>query len=348
MKQNIHVGIVGFGLSGRYFFAPFIEYVEGFKLEVVVSSQKEIINTEYPDVEVFSSIDEILADNAIQLVIVASPNYTHFDYAKKILKSGKHVIIEKPFTNSTKEADELIKLAKHKNLMLIPFQNRRWDAEFLTVRNVIEAGILGDVLEFESHFDRYRPQDQRTVWKNENLAGNGVLYDLGPHLIDQALCLFGEPQSVYADLKILRVGGKVVDTFEIHLHYGELKVILKAGVFIKELGPRLIVHGRKGSFVKYGLDQQEMNLRKGLKPKGNVLGTDPEQNYGILHYEENGCDVREKIETIPGNYALYFENVRDAIRGETELNVTAEQGKAIIKVIELAYKSQKQKTVVEY
>jgi scyllo-inositol 2-dehydrogenase (NADP+) len=344
---NITTSIIGFGLSGRYFFAPFIEHNPSYSLHSFVTSQKETVKSEYPGTIVYQSVDEVINNDDIKLVVVASPNYTHYDYARKALLSGKHVIVEKPFTVTVNEAEQLFKLAGERNLVLAPFQNRRWDGDFLTVKKIIEAGELGEIVYFESHFDRYRPQHDRVAWKNEQLPGNGILYDLGPHLIDQALCLFGMPKEIFADIGVQRQNGKVDDYFDIQLYYNELKIVLKASVMVREQGPRFIVHGRSGSFIKHGLDPQEMNLRSGMKPSDDKLGADSEENYGLIHTERNGSVVREKVETINGDYGKYFQNVANAINNTEQLTVSANDGLNIIRVIEKAYESNGLKTVVK-
>ncbi|MFA9392409.1 MAG: oxidoreductase [Prolixibacteraceae bacterium] len=347
MKNKINVGIIGFGLSGRYFFSPYIQSSPYYKLCSVLTSQVDLLKKEYPKANAIASVDELLADETIDLVIVASPNPTHFEYARKILLAGKHVIVEKPFTNNSADAQVLIETAQKMNKVLAPFHNRRWDTDFLTVKTLLGFHRLGEVLEFESHFDRYRPLRDRVEWKNIPAPGSGVLYDLGPHLIDQALVLFGKPKAIYADLRIQREVGKVVDHFEIHLHYSGMKAILRAGVFVKELGPRMMVHGRNGSYVKYGLDPQEDRLRKGMKPKRS-MGEDPEEQWGILNIEENGVAIREQVPSVPGNYMAYFDNVYRAIAGEEELIVQPWQAKQVIEVIEAAYLSNDEKKVIQF
>lgn len=338
----VNTGIIGFGLSGRYFFAPYFKQHEGFQLQGFVSSQKEVIQKEYPGVKVFDQVEAMIEDEAIDLIVVASPNHTHFGYAMKALHAGKHVLLEKPFTSTSDEARQLIDTARTIQRMLVPFQNRRWDGDFMTVKKIVDEGLLGEILEFESHFDRYRPMYDRVEWKNEDLPGNGVLFDLGPHLIDQALNLFGKPDSVYADLRIQRKGGKVLDYFEVHLNFGATKAILKAGVFVKEPGPRFMLHGRKGSYVKYGLDPQEGRLREGLQPV-SPLGADESELYGVLHTEENGNAVRKQLPTVTGDYMQYFDNVYGAITGAQQLLVKPTDALEIIKVIETAYRSSEKK-----
>ena len=346
MSQIINVGIIGFGLSGRYFFSPYIDVNENFELYAIVTSQVKVVKKKYPKAKVYATVDELLNDDSVNLVVVASPNPTHFDYAQRALLAGKHVIVEKPFTTTSADAARLISVAQKVGRVVAPFHNRRWDSEFLTIRTLLEYNRLGEVLEFESHFDRYRPVKDRVEWKNIPAPGSGVLFDLGPHLIDQALVLFGKPESVYADLRIQREKGKVVDHFEVHLYYPGKKAILKAGVFVKELGPRLIVHGRNGSFIKYGLDPQEARLRKGMKPK-RTLGDDPEEQWGIIHVTDDvGKDIRETVPSVPGNYMAYFNNVYDALTGKKELIVKPEEAKLVIEIIEAAYLSSELKKVV--
>jgi predicted dehydrogenase len=345
MKQ-LNVGIIGFGVSGRYFFAPFINAHSGFNLQAIVTSQTSLVGALYPEINVYETVDSLLSDNTIDLVVVASPNYTHFDLAKAALIKGKHVIVEKPFTTTVLEAEELIALAESQGLFLIPFQNRRWDGDFLAIKQLIHNNVLGEVLEFESHFDRYRPGRERADWKNQVHPGVSLLYDIGPHLIDQALSLFGKPEMVFGDIRIQRTEGVTPDYFEMQLFYNRLKVILKAGVMCREIGPRFIIHGTRGSFVKHGLDVQEKNLKDGLLPGDPLLGKDKEENYGLLHTEIEGVVVRKNIETHKGDYMAYFENVYNAICGNEELIVTPEQAKITISLIEKAIQSSREKRLI--
>lgn len=346
--KTFSVGIVGFGLSGRYFFAPFFMAHPGFIIKALVTSREALAASICPDATVYPTIAEMLEDDSLDLVVISTPNFTHFDFARTALLAGKHVIIEKPFTVTVAEADELLALAAAQNRLLIPFQNRRWDGDLLTIKKLIENNTLGDILIFESCFDRFRPDKERVDWKNEANPGVGNLYDLGPHLIDQALYLFGPPSWVWGDIRMHRPHGQNPDYFEIQLHYPETKVTLKAGVLSREVGPRFVVHGRKGSFVKYGLDVQEQNLKDGILPGDPFLGMDKEELFGLLHTEIEGEVIRKYLPTEDGHYMAYFENVYRALLGEEELIVKREEGRMIIEVIEKAMLSSKEKRAIEF
>ncbi|HKM92464.1 MAG TPA: oxidoreductase [Prolixibacteraceae bacterium] len=347
MSKTLNVGIIGFGLSGRYFFSPFIENHRYMEIYAIVSSQVEEISQSYPKAKIYDNVSLLFSDPEIDLVVVASPNDTHFEYAKKALQNGKHVIVEKPFSVSSAQASELIALSNKMKLVLAPFHNRRWDGDFLTLQKIINEGKLGEIIEFESHFDRYRPLYERVEWKSIPFKGNGILYDLGPHLIDQAICLFGKPKALFAHITTHRKNSRTDDYFDIHLYYSLHKVILKAGVFVKETGPRFTLHGRNGSFVKYGLDPQENNLRHGMKPDNQLLGKDNEDLYALLNYEVEGMSFREKIETIDGCYSQYFENVYNTIKNNEELAVSPNDAALVIQIIELACRSNSEKRIIE-
>jgi scyllo-inositol 2-dehydrogenase (NADP+) len=344
MKQ-IRVGIIGFGLSGRYFFAPFIDNHPHFNLVAFVSSQTHTINLLYPDATVFSNAVKLIQSNMVDLLVISTPNITHFEYAAKALAAGKHVVVEKPFTVNTQQAHELISLAKKYNKLLIPFHNRRWDGDFLTLKTIIEEGDLGDVLEFESHFDRYNPLPERAGWKREKRIENSVLFDLGPHLIDQVLQLFGMPQAVYAQLETQRPKGSNIDYFDIHLYYQNKKAILKAGVFVHKNDLRFAVHGTKASYIKYGIDPQENNLRKQM-PVNSELGADSPQNYGVLYQHTPNKVVSLKVPTIDGNYMAFFDGVYNALTKNNNPPVTAQQAAELMFIIEKSIESNQKKQAV--
>lgn len=341
-------GIVGFGLSGRVFQAPFIHCHSGFQLEKIVSSKPFEVNQIYPQAEIVSSFEHLLNDKTLDLVIIASPNATHFDYAKQALLAGKHVVIEKPFVTSLSQAHELVQLSKSCKQTLAVYQNRRWDGDFQTVRSIINQGLLGEIVEYESHFDRYRPQANLDVWKQQNLPGSGVLFDLGPHLIDQTLALFGKPKAIWANIQNQRQMGEVDDYFELQLFYPHMKAILKAGVLTRLTPARFTIHGKAGSFVKYGLDPQENNLRNGMLPTDPQIGKDTENQYGILDTNLNDIHIKGPIETLPGNYMGFFNNLYQHIKHGTPLEVTPEDALLQIEIIERALQSHREKRMIEF
>ncbi|MGL5256877.1 MAG: Gfo/Idh/MocA family oxidoreductase [Proteocatella sp.] len=343
MDKVINVGLIGYGISGRVFHAPIIDSVTGFKLyKVCVNNEENIklLKRNFDDVIVVSNTDDIIFDEKVELVVIAVPNTAHYSIAKRALENGKHVIIEKPFTIDTKEADELIEISLKKERMLTVYQNRRWDSDFRTVRKLIDSGVLGTIVEYEAQFDRFRANLKENSWKEIEGPGSGLLYDLGSHLIDQALCLFGNPKEVFADLRMQRENTSIVDNFELILNYDKLKVTLKSGMLVRELGPKFIVTGTKGSFIKYGMDIQEEHLRRGEVPKNDVnWGKEPEIIKGSIYTEFNGINFNGKIESEKGDYRLFYKNIyRNILNGE-KLEIMPIQARDTIKIIELCQKS---------
>lgn len=334
----IQVGLIGFGLSGSVFHAPLIDWTEGLKLAAVVSSQPDKVNEIYPDTRVYREVEALLNDQDIQVVVISSPNMTHYEYATRALEAGKHVVVEKPFTNSSEEAERLIALAREKELLLSVYHNRRWDNDFLTIGRLLETGVLGNVSYYEAHFDRFRPEVTGR-WREQDLPGSGMLYDLGSHLIDQALTLFGKPNTVWADLRKERRGGKVNDYFHLVLGYSNLRVVLHAGSLVREQGPRFILHGDRGSFMKHGFDPQEAQLRKGLGPGTEDWGRDTVSNYGKLTTDIGGLAVSGTVDTLVGSYEMFYRKLADAIRHGGSSPVQAEDARDVIRIIELAMES---------
>lgn len=329
----LNVAIIGFGLSGRYLQAPFFSISDKFNLKTIVSNSQNP-KAFFPSVDVAKSLEEVLADSSIDLVSICSPNATHFEFAKKCLLANKHVLVEKPFTATVSEAEELIALAKQQNKVLSVFQNRRFDSDFMTLKKVIEGGLLGDLLSFEAHYDRYKPVLNAKKWKETPAPSNGILYDLGAHLVDQVITLFGSPQQVWGQTYTEREGSTIDDAFDIRLNYGKLKVTLKSSLMVREEGPRYILYGTKGSFVKYGIDLQEDHLKAGIMPNMDGYGIESAENYGILNSDINGLSVRGKVETLKGDWSLLFDNLHDAIVEGKELFVKPEQVLAQIKIFE--------------
>jgi scyllo-inositol 2-dehydrogenase (NADP+) len=344
--MTLQVGLIGYGLSGSVFHAPLIERVEGLNLFAVVSSNPAKVHRDLPGIQVIPNMETLLNMKEIDLIVISSPNATHYDYAKKAILAGKHVVVEKPFTVTSTEADELIDLAEEKGVILTVFHNRRWDNDFLTVQRVIEQKWIGNLSTFESHFDRFRPTVRRR-WKEQNLPGSGILYDLGSHLIDQALTLFGMPQTIWADLRTERAGAEAIDYFHLILGYPNLRVILHSGSLVHNPGPRFILHGDRGSFIKNGIDPQEEQLKRGMRPGDIGWGEDQPDHYGRLTLEHDGLVFRGTIETIHGWYESFYEGLVETIRYGKPAPVLATDARNTIRIIEYAEKShQEQRTLL--
>lgn len=333
-------------MSGSVFHAPFLTLHEGFELTGSWERSKKLIQNDYPQVKSYSSLEELLADD-IELVVVNTPVETHYEFAKKVLLAGKNALVEKAFTTTAAEAEELNAIAKEKGLKLTVYQNRRWDSDFKTVKQVVDQNLLGDIVEAEFHFDRYNPSLSPKAHKETANAGAGVLRDLGPHIIDQALHLFGYPEAVHGDVRITRENSLVDDWFDITLYYPEKRVRLKAGFFVREAVPAYVVHGKKGSFLKERGDIQEDVLKTGEKPNRKDWGTEPAGKEGLLHTEINGEEVRKTIPTLQGNYYDLFDGVFQAIAEGKEEPVTAADGIKTMKIIDAAAASSEQKKIIE-
>jgi len=352
MDKIIKVGLVGFGAGGRTFHAPVLTTVPGLQLNKIRAAkpdQVSIAKEKYPDAQIVPTSEEIFDDKNIDLVVITTPNTSHYSLAIQALQAGKHVVVDKPFTINTKEADELIAFASEKKLILSVYQSRRFDSDFYTIQKIIKNGLLGDIVELESRYDRFRNYLKPNAWREEDLPGAGILYDLGAHLIDQALILFGLPIAVTADIRIQRKGGKATDNFELILHYPDVKVTLKGGMLVREPLPRFILLGANGSFVKYGLDVQEEALKAGFtaETKGG-WGIEPEDIWGTVNTEMNGQHFIGKIESEQGNYSNFYLNIYKAILGKEQLIVTPMQARNNIRIIELAIQSQQERRTVDF
>lgn len=343
--QKIKTALLSFGMSGKVFHAPFLSFHPGFELVGSWERSQKKIQEDYPDAKSYSSFEALLEDD-IDLVIVNTPVETHFEYAKKALLAGKHIVVEKAFTTTAAEAAELNILAKAKGLKLAVFQNRRWDSDFKTVKSIYSQGILGDIVEAEFHFDRYNPKLSPKPHKESFNPGAGILKDLGPHLIDQAVHLFGFPNAVFADIRITRDNSAVDDYIDILLYYSSLRVRLKSGFFVREAIPSYVLHGKKGSFLKSRGDVQEDDLKAGKKPDLIHWGKELTAQEGILNTEKDGAIIYEKVPTLSGNYYDFFDDLYHAIvYGKTE-PVTATEGAKVMRIIEAAIQSSSEKRVV--
>ena len=344
--SQIKTALLSFGMSGKVFHAPFINLHKGFQLAGAWERSKKQIEEAYPGVKSYPSLESVLADDSIQLVIVNTPTYTHYDYTKAALLAGKDVIVEKAFTTTVAEAMELKSIAEKKGVKIAVFQNRRWDSDFKTVQKIKKSGVLGDILEAELRFERYKPAIGPKQHKEIPAPGAGLLNDLGPHLIDQALCLFGMPQALNADIRTIRDQSQVDDWFDISLHYKKMRVRLKSSLIVCEQLPSFILHGTLGSFVKSRADVQETNLQAGLLPNTADWGTEPETESGLLHTEKNGIETKEKIKTEQGNYYDYYNEVYKALTDNKPMPVTCDDGINVMRIIEAAVKSNNEKKVV--
>ncbi|MDR3440171.1 Gfo/Idh/MocA family oxidoreductase [Telmatospirillum sp.] len=350
--REIGVGVIGFGLGGRVFHTPFVNAVSGLRLAAILQRNGDEAAKAYPAADIVRSLDELLADRAIELVVVTTPNATHFELAKRALEAGKHVVVDKPFAPTSAEASELGRLAKSKGLLAIPFHNRRWDGDFLTVKKLIAGQAVGRLVTFESHFDRFRPVPRQGTWKEAENPANGILLDLGPHLIDQAMALFGLPDSITASVRSDRDETAIEDAFDITLSYpganGKgMLVHCRTSYLACDKAPRFLLHGTSGSFCKYGVDPQEPALVGGatVPAQGSpeVWLQEAEAEWGRLTVASDPAAperlVESQVKTEIGDYRGFYANVRDAILGVAPLAVTAEDGLRVIRLLELARQS---------
>ncbi|MFT3747726.1 MAG: oxidoreductase [Agriterribacter sp.] len=344
VKQKIRAGVVGFGISAKVFHLPFITTLPGqYELVSILQRKGNEAKTQFPQAKIVRTIEEMVSDPDIDLVVITTPNDTHFPYTKMALEAGKHVVLEKPFTNTIEEAEQLINIAAKSGKVLSVYQNRRYVSDFRTIKQILDNKLLGDVHEFEAHYDRYRAEERPAAWREAPLPGSGILYDLGAHIIDQALYFFGLPKYITADIRMQRPHARVDDYFNIWLDYGFNKVILHAGMLFREQGPRYMIHGTKGSFIKYGEDPQEAKLRAGEPPAGEDWGAEKEDTYGLLHTEVNGEIIKEPYPSLKGSYAGYYLDLYDTIVNGKPVKQKPEHGYNTIRIIQLAIQSSAEK-----
>lgn len=347
-QQKLRVAVAGFGISAKVFHLPFINILtDKYELTAILQRKGNEAQEAYPGVKIARTIDELLTVPDVDMVVITTPNETHFPFAKIALEKGKHVVLEKPFTNTTEEARQLVNIARASGNILSVYQNRRYVSDFRTMKAIIDEKILGDIHEFEAHYDRYRMEARPTAWREAPLPGSGILYDLGAHLIDQALYFFGMPHSVTADIRMQRPHAKVDDYFNIWLNYGFTKVILHAGMLVREPGPRYMIQGTSGSFIKYGEDPQEARLRAGEPPVGKDWGQEPETMFGLIHTEKDGKIIKERYPSLRGSYADYYNELYNSIVNGEPVKEKPEHGYNIIRIIELAIQSHREKRTVE-
>jgi scyllo-inositol 2-dehydrogenase (NADP+) len=332
--QKVKTAVIGFGMSGQTFHAPLIEAIEETELVAFLSSKEALVHQRYPQAKVYQDYDALLADPTIELVVITTPNQMHYPMAKAAILAGKHVTIEKPFVVDAAQGEHLIDLAKQHGVVLSVYHNRRFDGDFKTVKALIESGKLGDVHTFESSYNRYRPE-VKTRWKESDDAGSGIWYDLGSHLVDQALQLFGLPTSVYGSLRAQRVNAKAVDQFLVILQYPQLDVLLRGDCLSTEAGPRFTIKGTKGHFIKHGFDPQESALQQGLTPEKN-WGIEEPRYHGTLTNEN---EESSKVATENGSYPEYYQQLATHIRNKADTPVSAIDALNVIRVIQAAEES---------
>jgi len=341
--KKLKVGLIGFSIGGHVFHAPFIDGnpdLELYKVTARKAEQQKMLSERYPNAIAVLTSDDIINDTEVDIVAIATSNDVHFSLAKAALEAGKHVVVEKPFTNYSSEADELIALAKEKGLLLSVHHNARFHSDFKTVKKVIESGKLGRVVNYEARYDRFRNFLRAGAWREEDLPGSGIHYDLGAHLIDQALQVFGKPTAIFADLRVQRDHAKAIDDFEFILSFPGIKVSLKGQMLAKISTARYAVYGMNGSFVKWGVDPQEALLRDGVVPSQyQDWGKEDSEFQGTIAISEAGKDIEEKIESEWGSGQDFYKNIVAAIKEEEELFVKPEQARDVIRILELAERS---------
>jgi predicted dehydrogenase len=338
----LNVGLVGFGFAGKVFHAPVIRTIEGLRLSTIVQRHGPP-DQPYADVEFVRSVDELLT-RKIDLVVVATPNTSHHPIAKQALLAGHHVVVDKPFTITMAEAEELVRIAKDTRRIVTVYQDRRYTGDFATVQQVVGEGAVGRVVSYEAHFDRFRPELRPGAWREQAGPGAGVWYDLGPHLFDQALLLFGIPEAIGADIRSERDNAVVDDAFDVTLYYPRGRAILRSSLMVQPVGPTWSVHGTKGSFIKYGMDPQEAALRAGGTPAEPDWDREPAELYGKLITP----DATRTVPTLRSSFARYYENVRDAMLGKAQLAVSPEWSLDVMRGLLIAVESSRTRRVLPW
>ena len=337
--KPIPTALSSYGMSGLVFHGPLLEVHPGFKITKILERNRNDSAGKHPGAELVRDYQAIIDDPDIELVVVNTPDHLHVDMASRAIEAGKHVVVEKPFTLKTSEADQLIDLASRKGVMLTVYHNRRWDGVYLTVKEVIRSGKLGRLVDFEVHFDRFRNYVKES-WKDQ-ANGTGTLYNLGSHLVDQALNLFGMPDRLFCDTRMLRDGALTDDSYDLLLHYADFKCMLRSSYLVREPGPSFMLHGTEGSFLAWGTDPQERDLKAGIIPGTRGWGLDPSFSHARIHTDFKGEHLEGDYPLLPGNYMEFYDNVHDAIRMGSPLVVTPSQARDVIRIIEAAYESSR-------
>lgn len=330
----LKVGVIGYGYSAKTFHIPLIETSESFELVALSSSQKEMLKSKFPQISTFKTANDLITSTNLDLIVITAPNDVHYQLAKQCLENGINVVLEKPMVTTTLEAKELVDIAKERSLILSVFHNRRWDGDFLTVKKLIKSNLIGDVRFFESHYDRFRPKVKKR-WREKPGKGTGIWFDLGTHLVDQAINIFGLPEAITARCLPLRTNSQTTDYFHVLLHYNNLEVILHASSFSATPNNRFRVEGTKGSFVKYGYDPQEEQLKSGVTPEDSLYGVEMPEHYGHFYSDSSN----EPIETENGCYHRYYSKVAEAIKSGSENPINPVEVIEVLNILELAERS---------
>lgn len=347
MASIIRTGICSYGMSGKLFHAPFIHAHPGYELAAVVERHNYDSKERYPDAKLYRSVEELCADEEIQLIVINTPTHLHYEHAMLALNAGKSIIIEKPFAVDVKEAEEIRALAQKKNLFISIYHNRRYDGDYRAVKKVVDEKLLGELREVEIRYDRYRPAYGGKPHKEGDMRGAGIIYDLSPHVVDQAIELFGFPDALFADIIKMREDVAVPDYFEILFYYPGMRVRLKATCIARESYYAYILHGMKGSFLQQRSDMQEQELLGGIKPSLETWSAAPAMPDGLLHTEVNGEVVRKQMISEPGNYMGYYDAVYKAFFKEAKNPVPADDGVRHMRIIEAALQSAAEKKIVQ-
>ena len=343
----IDVGLIGFGLAGRSFHAPVIRAVPGLRLAAIVQRNGNEAATQYPDVRVVRTLVELLSISQIRLVVIATPNDSHYALAHRCLAAGRDVLVDKPFTTTLEKAMTLVQLAQQQGRLLTVYQNRRYDGDFQAIVQLVASGALGRIVRFESNYDRFRPQLRPGAWRERSGPGSGIFFDIAPHLIDHALLLFGMPEALTADIRIEREGAVADDAFDLAFHYPRgLRADLRSSILAAATRARFILHGTQGAFVKQSFDPQESNLRRGYIPTGTAWGAEPEENWGMLTLSEDGLLTQRRVPSVNCDYRDFYANLRDAILGKATLAVTPEWALDVMRLLELARQSSNERRTI--
>jgi predicted dehydrogenase len=345
----IEIGLIGFGLAGRAFHAPVIRAVPGLHLAAILQRSGNEAAEKYPDVRIVRNLDELLSIREIRLVVIATPNDTHYAFARQCLEAGRDVVVDKPFTTTVGEARSLVEFAKEHGRLITVYQNRRYDGDFQALRKLVVEGTLGRIVRFETHYDRYRPQLKTGAWRETTRPGSGILCDLAPHLIDHALVLFGLPEAVTADVRIERENAVADDAFDIMFHYPQgLRAALRSSILAAAARPRFVLLGTKGSFVKQTVDPQENNLRHGNIPASGPWGAEPQENWGLLTIPEGDKFSQRRIPSENCDFRDYYANVRDTLLGKAAPAVTTEWAVNVMRLLEMARESSERRGTIPW